>query len=129
WQRAAAARAMELDRHVDFDVVHHVTLAAYWTRVGVAAVNKPLVWGPVGGGVEPPLGLLSELGWRGLVEDAGRVVVRRVLGRFGPARRAQRRAVITFAQNVATRERIRNRGAITVMRNATVIDLRDVLVC
>ena len=35
WQRRAAARAVELDRVVDFDIVHHVTLAAYWTRTGV----------------------------------------------------------------------------------------------
>jgi len=51
WQRRAAARALDLDRHLDFDVVHHVTLASYWTRAAVAAVDKPLVWGPVGGGV------------------------------------------------------------------------------
>src|SRR4029434_2355134 len=30
WQRRAAARAVELDRHIDFDVVHHATLAAFW---------------------------------------------------------------------------------------------------
>src|SRR5512138_2192748 len=64
WQRRAAVRAIELDREVDFDLVHHVTLAAYWTRTGVAALDKPLVWGPVGGGVETPLPLLRELGWR-----------------------------------------------------------------
>ena len=54
WQRQAAARALALDRRIDFDVVHHVTLAANWTRAGVTVVDKPLVWGPVGGGVEPP---------------------------------------------------------------------------
>src|SRR4030095_949314 len=64
WQRRAAARAVELDRLVNFDIVHHVTLAAYWTRTGVAVLDKPLVWGPVGGGVETPLRLLGELGWR-----------------------------------------------------------------
>jgi glycosyltransferase involved in cell wall biosynthesis/thiamine kinase-like enzyme len=123
WQRKAAARAIELDRRVDFDVVHHVTLAAYWTRTGAAVLDKPLVWGPVGGGVEPPVPLLRELGWRGLLEDAGRVVIRRVLGRFGAARRAQRRAVITFAQNRDTLEKIRTAGRISVMTNATVVDL------
>ena len=97
WQRRAASRARQLDRVVDFDVVHHVTLAAYWTRTGVAAIDKPLVWGPVGGGAEPPLRLLRALGWRGLLEDAGRFLARRFLAQFGPARRAQRRAVITFA--------------------------------
>jgi glycosyltransferase involved in cell wall biosynthesis len=128
WQRRAASRAIELDRLVDFDIVHHATLAAYWTRTGVAVLDKPLVWGPVGGGVESPRSLLPELGWRGLLEDAGRVVIRRLLGRFGPARQAQRRAVVTFAQNDATLEKIRTTGRISVMTNATVIDLRNIRV-
>ena len=123
WQRRAASRARQLDRVVDFDVVHHVTLAAYWTRTGVAAIDKPLVWGPVGGGVEPPLRLLRALGWRGLLEDAGRFLARRFLAQFGPARRAQRRAVITFAQNPATLERIRTRGRIVSLTNATAVQL------
>ena len=125
WQRRAAVRALELDRQIDFDVVHHATLAAYWARTGVAVVDKPLVWGPVGGGVESPLSLLGELGWRGLLEDTGRVIARRFLGRFGPARLAQRRAVVTFAQNAPTLEKIRTSGRISVMTNATVVDLRD----
>ena len=100
-----------------------MTLAAYWTRAGVAAVDKPLVLGPVGGGVEPPLRLLGELGWRGFVEDAGRVLARRILGRVGPSRRAQTRAAVTFAQNVATLRKIRGSGRVSVLTNATVIDL------
>ena len=86
WQRRAASRAIELDRLVDFDVVHHVTLAAYWTRAGVRVLDKPLVWGPVGGGVEPPLPLLTRIGLAWLVRRRGRVVTRRLLARFGPAR-------------------------------------------
>jgi glycosyltransferase involved in cell wall biosynthesis len=125
WQRRAAARAIELDRVVDFDVVHHVTLAAYWTRAGVAVLNKPLVWGPVGGGVEPPLPLLRELGLRGFFEDVGRVVGRRLLARFGPARHARRRADVVFAQNAATLQRLRANGQTSVLTNATVIDFGD----
>ena len=47
---------------IDFDVLHHATLAANWTQAGVTAVDKPLVLGLVGGGVEIPLRLVSELG-------------------------------------------------------------------
>jgi glycosyltransferase involved in cell wall biosynthesis len=123
WQRRAAAVAVELDRRHDFDVVHHATLASYWTRVGVAAVGKPLVLGPVGGGVDPPLKLLTELGARGLVEDASRVLTRHVLGRLSPAATAQRRAVLTFAQNHATARRIRSSGRVVVLSNALSVDL------
>ena len=123
WQRKAAARAIELDRRIDFDVIHHVTLAAHWTRAGVAAVKKPLVWGPVGGGVEAPLAFIGELGWRGVLEEVGRVIARRLLARIGPARQLQRRAIVTFAQNEATVGRVNTRGRLSVLSNATVVDL------
>ena len=73
------------------------------------------------------LRLLRELGLQGGIEDAGRVIVRRLLGRFGPARRAQRRAVIMFAQNTATLDKIRTAGDLSVLTNATVIDLGALL--
>jgi glycosyltransferase involved in cell wall biosynthesis len=126
WQRKAALRAVELDERIDFDVVHHVTLAASWTRAGVTAVDKPLVWGPVGGGVETPLSLIGDLGWQGLIDEAGRVATRRLLIRVGPARRTQQRAVVTFAQNADTARVLRTRGVTRVLSNATAVDVRDV---
>ena len=128
WQRQAARVAVELDRAVDFDVVHHVTLASYWTRVGVAAVRKPLVLGPVGGGVDPPLRLFPELGRRGVLEDASRVLTRQVLGRVPPAATAQRRAVVIFAQNAATARRLLGRGRVIVLSNALSADTERVQV-
>ena len=76
WQRAAARVAVRLDRQVDFDLVHHATFATYWARTGVAAVGKPLVWGPVGGGARTPRGLLPALGPVGLAGEAARVGIR-----------------------------------------------------
>jgi glycosyltransferase involved in cell wall biosynthesis len=126
WQRRAAARAVELDREVDFDLVHHVTLAIYWTRAGAAVLDKPLVWGPVGGGVETPWRLIPELAWRGVAEDIGRVLIRRAMGRVGPARRAQRKASIVFAQNKETARRLDSRGEGAILTNAVAIDLEQV---
>jgi glycosyltransferase involved in cell wall biosynthesis/thiamine kinase-like enzyme len=126
WQRKAALRAVELDALIDFDVIHHVTLAASWTRAGITSVDKPLVWGPVGGGVETPLSLLADLGWRGLLDEAGRVAVRRLLMRVGPARLTQKRALATFAQNTDTARVIRTGGQMHVLSNATAVDIRDV---
>jgi glycosyltransferase involved in cell wall biosynthesis len=122
WQRLAAEVAARLDGEVDFDVVHHVTLSSYWTRVGVAVVRKPLVLGPVGGGVDPPLRLFRELGPRGMAEDAFRVLTRQVLGRLPPAATAQRRAVVTFAQNETTARRLLGRGRAIVLSNALSAD-------
>ena len=126
WQQRAAVRALELDKQIDFDVVHHVTLACYWTRAAAAIVDKPLVWGPVGGGVETPWQLIPELGLRGLVEDFGRWMIRRPLGRIGPARRPQHRAGVIFAQNSATAGRLNGHGDVVVLSNATVVDLDPV---
>ena len=72
WQEDAAVRALQLDRQIDFDVVHHVTPASYWTRAGVSVVKKPLIWGPIGGGVGPPMRLIPELGPRGMLEAVAR---------------------------------------------------------
>ena len=52
-QPQVADRALRLGKEVRFDLVHYATLATYWVRAGVAAVPKPLVWGPVGGGMDP----------------------------------------------------------------------------
>jgi glycosyltransferase involved in cell wall biosynthesis len=127
WQREAAVRAMELERRVDFDVVHHVTLAANWTRAGVTVVDKPIVWGPVGGGVEQPLSLIGELGWEGTFDEAIRFLARRLLIRVGPARLTKQRAVVIFAQNQDT---ARLMGAddsrVRVMSNAISVDVRDI---
>jgi glycosyltransferase involved in cell wall biosynthesis len=126
WQRRAATRALELDRRIDFDVVHHVTIAAYWLRVGVAAVDKPMVWGPVGGAVSTPWPLAGELGLRGIVSDGLRVVVRPLLGRLPPSRAAQRRASIVFAQNAETAAKIHTPGHLQVLSNATAVDVDSV---
>jgi len=123
WQRKAAVRARELDERINFDVVHHATLAASWTRAGVAVLDKPLVWGPVGGGVEMPLSLLPELGLYGLVEEAARTLGRRILSRVGPARLAQQRAVVIFVQNRATEKTMRTLDRVRVLSNATSIDI------
>jgi glycosyltransferase involved in cell wall biosynthesis len=126
WQRQAMRRALALDRTIGFDVVHHVTMSTVWTRVGVAEVPKPLIWGPVGGGVEPPLHLLPELGLRGLLDDAVRVASRRLLAKLPPMRAAPRTAVIVLAQNRQIVSRLRTNALVMVQPNATAVDLNGV---
>jgi glycosyltransferase involved in cell wall biosynthesis len=122
WQRNAAARSLELDREVDFDVVHHVTLAAFWLRVGVACLNKPLVWGPVGGAVSVPWPLVTELGRRGIAESGLRMIVRPIAGTIVGSRVANRAAVI-FAQNHPTARRIQSRTKVCVLPNAVAVGI------
>lgn len=123
WQRTAARRAVELDRRIDFDLAHHVTHATTWTRVGVAGLGKPLVWGPVGGGVEPPRQLLGELGVKGTVENAARVVGRRALATLPHTRAAARSTSVGLAQNRVTAGRMGLATPPVVLTNATAVDL------
>lgn len=123
WQREAAIRALRLDREVGFDIVHHVTLASYWTRAGVVAVEKPLVWGPIGGGVDPPMRLLPELGPRGVFETLARMLGRPVVAMLPPVKKTQRVASVTLAQNPDTGRRLRGAGRMRLLSNALAVDL------
>ncbi|HEX6400237.1 MAG TPA: glycosyltransferase [Actinomycetota bacterium] len=126
WQRTAAARGSSLDRDVDFDVVHHVTLASYWTRAGVVEVEKPLVWGPIGGGVDPPMRLLPELGVRGIFEAAGRIVGRPAMAMLPPVKKTQRLAAVILAQNPDTGRRLHGTGKMKLLSNALAVELDGV---
>lgn len=127
WQREAARTAIELDRMVDFDVVHHVTFASHWTRAGVSAVRKPFLWGPVGGGVDPIISLFPELGIRGALEDIGRLALRRISETRPSVRSLPRVATLTLVQNVETRERLRGAPMVRTLPNATVVHVGPVL--
>src|SRR5687767_15402533 len=50
WQYNAAKVAATLDRELDFDIVLHITLASFQLGSGLWRLNKPLIFGPVGGG-------------------------------------------------------------------------------
>lgn len=99
WQRAIQRVASALDDEHDFDLIHHITLAAYWGRLGVGHLAKPLVVGPVGGAATSPARLLTTLGPAGVAGEAARRLIRPLVARSTGARRAQRRAAAIVAQN------------------------------
>jgi glycosyltransferase involved in cell wall biosynthesis len=123
WQRTAAARGLSLDKSVDFDIVHHATLASYWTRAGVAAVGKPLVWGPIGGGVDPPMRLVFELGPRGILQAAARIAGRPAVARLPPVKKTQRAAALILVQNPDTGRRLRGTGRMKLLSNSLAVEL------
>ena len=126
WQKKAGHLARTLDIDNDFDVVHHVTLAAYWMRTGLADVSKPMIWGPVGGAVQTPWRLTTELGIVGFLTDAARYVGRRILMRVNASQKAQREAAYIFVNNTQTAKEIRTKtgSPIEVLPNPlAVIDL------
>jgi glycosyltransferase involved in cell wall biosynthesis len=104
WQRRIGQVALQLDRKVDFDVIHHITLSSYWNRVGVSSVEKPLVLGPVGGGVVAPLGLLPVLGLKGLGPEVARRVARPLLARATGSRAVSGVAKVVLVMNPETKD-------------------------
>lgn len=106
WQRHARITGGRLHAEIGFDLAHHITLAAYWMPSGVSALPVPLVWGPVGGGVETPFLLLPELGKAGFAEDLARRSIRRIWTLRPAVRSLPGCAAVTFAQNRETAVRV-----------------------
>lgn len=50
WQKQAYSVALQLDKECGFELVHHVTLASITGGTWLWRLNKPFVFGPVGGG-------------------------------------------------------------------------------
>jgi glycosyltransferase involved in cell wall biosynthesis len=116
WQRAASRRAQELDRMVGgFDVVHHATMSAYWLPVGVVALARPLVIGPVSGGEFTPRPMWRYLGVRGLLHDVVRYAS--AMAMAVPTRSRWRSADVVIAQNRETLGLVERR---LIGRNAPV---------
>lgn len=99
WQRRVGELLVELDRHHDFDLVHHATFATHWARIGAASLPKPLVVGPVGGSVVAPPRLWSVLGWRGIGADLARRTLRPVVAKLSGAWLAVSKAAVVLLQS------------------------------
>lgn len=72
WQWQAAKVAQQLDRIIDFDLVHHLTYSSIQLGSNLYRVGKPFLFGPVGGGQQAPPVLKRYFGahwWRERVRD------------------------------------------------------------
>ena len=54
WQQRAYKVALQLEREHGFDIVHHVTWASITAGSWLWRLNKPFIFGPVGGGQVAP---------------------------------------------------------------------------
>jgi glycosyltransferase involved in cell wall biosynthesis len=54
WQKRAYKVALSLDKEHDFDLVHHVTWSGINTGSWLCNLNKPFLFGPIGGGQVTP---------------------------------------------------------------------------
>lgn len=111
WQLAAYRAAKKLLAKGDFDVIHHVTFAKYWSLSPLAFLPRPFIWGPVGGGEDAPLRHWPHLGRQGIIFEMARAIARR-LSEMNPfLRLAARRAALAVATTPETAARMRVLGA------------------
>ena len=105
WQVAALVTARRLRKEREFTVVWHLTLANLWMGSLAPLAGGRFVFGPVGGGVSPPLSLLPTLGTRGIAFESLRAVARTVARYLNPlARLSWRRAELVLAQNPESKD-------------------------
>lgn len=103
WQWRALAVARDLDRRIDFDVVHHVSFGSLHLGSHLWRLGKPFVFGPVGGGQIAPGGFRRYLrgGW--IAESLRSFVVRNFTGVLFAARSTVANADLVLVVNQETR--------------------------
>ena len=105
WQFAALREVKRLAGTLEFDLAWHVTLANAWLGSSLPLAGVPFIYGPVGGGVRPPLRLVRFLGLRGVASETVRMVAQAGGRYLNPlARVAWRRAELILTQNPETRD-------------------------
>jgi glycosyltransferase involved in cell wall biosynthesis len=80
WQLGAYRRARRLHATQPFEMVHHVTMAAFRTPSFMGGLGIPFIFGPVGGGETAPRPLRRSFNWSGyifeLLRDLSNLVVK-----------------------------------------------------
>jgi glycosyltransferase involved in cell wall biosynthesis len=121
WQCAALKQAWNLQREQRFDLVWHLTIASVWFGSVASLVGPTYIYGPVGGGTQPPWRLVPALGLQGALYEAARTTVHLLQRYLNPlARVSLRRAYLILVQNQQTLERLprRLRGKAQIFSNA-----------
>ena len=119
WQWRALGVARELDRKVDFDIVHHISFGSLHLGSQLWRLHKPFVFGPVGGGQIAPRGFRRHLrgGW--LAELLRSFVVRYFTGILFAARSTVANADLVLVVNQETRDWVDRLGGRNVEYMAT----------
>lgn len=111
WQWYVYYSAKQSDLIEDFDIIHHVTLGSLQGGTWLWRLNKPLVFGPVGGGQTAPPAFkkyFMEFWWR----ESIRTFIARYLLQFTPtAVLTMKKAAVVLATNNETVELAKKLGA------------------
>ncbi|KUG07186.1 glycosyltransferase family 4 protein [Solirubrum puertoriconensis] len=111
WQYRAWRKAQEIDKQVDFDLVHHITYNSLQMASWMWRLGKPLLLGPLGGGMKAPASLRRYLpDW--FKTETMRNIISKLLITFDPnVRQSLRHAKLVLTANRETAELARSLGA------------------
>lgn len=117
WQWAAWRKAAQLQKTHPFDLVHHVSYTSLQLGSFLYKLNRPFIYGPVGGGQEAPDAMRRYFRqyWR---KEKLRSWVSRLMLRFNPGcYQSVRRARWVLVWNEDTRRMVRALGRSTAVAN------------
>ncbi|MDA9803127.1 glycosyltransferase [Flavobacteriaceae bacterium] len=75
WQKEAYNLALELDQKENFDLIHQLNMVGYREPGYLWKIDKPFVWGPIGGLENSSWSFLPSLGLKGFLFYAARNVI------------------------------------------------------
>lgn len=75
WQKNAYRLACKLEQQINFDLVHQLNMVGYREPGYLWKMNKPFVWGPIGGFNLTPLSCLSPIDFHSIVFLGGRNII------------------------------------------------------
>lgn len=108
WQRKAYKLALELDAKENFDIVHQLNMAGYREPGYLWRMNKPFVWGPIGGFDNAPWCMLPSMGLKGLVfYSCYNIINWWQMHTNGRVRAAMRKADALIAATITNAQRIK----------------------
>ena len=100
WQIKAYIEAKKIIKWYKIDLIHQVTIAAWWFTGYYYSLNTKLIWGPILGGQYIPFNALSFLRMRDRFYEVIRTILTRTMIRVSiSARMNFKKAVVVFAGN------------------------------
>lgn len=106
WHWQAYQLASTLDAKINFDLIHHITATGFREPGFLWKLNKPYIWGPVGGLQYFPVHLLKAVPWRVRPFLVAKNVSTYLAMRSSRVRRAAQRARLIIAGTSEAAKRV-----------------------
>lgn len=125
WQKKAFSLSKKLDKVLNFDLIHQLNMVGYREPGFLWKINKPFVWGPIGGTENVPWKLFSLFSLHGKLFYGIRNVINSIQKRFfkRPWLAASRKKSMVIAATPDVKKTIKqlwNRDAVIIPEVGTV---------